>query len=346
MFDTTSKLLPLRTRGSASGASGSDGASNRPSKKQRKSTSLPNETVEYLKAWMMSPEHIAHPYPTELEKAKIMEDTGIEQKQLTNWFVNNRKRFWKPRVEARLREQQLGNSNSPPIMKRDGSLLSLVDIAASPVSSNNSSPVRSTPKRKAARKAATVTAAAQVISENSSVASSSESMDSSDEEVLTGQPTEEMYTKTEVVSVHILRPTSEALPELSDVTIKCNIPSERILRSFEDCALTYRYPSIQRLHSRRDAEIVRMKRHYLQVYLAETSVKAIATDAERTLAAPVTPPITKKRFFEQDLLTTLSLPRKYPRVGVAGWKEACQTAETADELPSLEEAARLFGYAP
>ena len=53
----------------------------------------------------MSPEHVAHPYPTEKEKAQIMADTGIELKQLTNWFVNNRKRFWKPRVEARLQQQ-------------------------------------------------------------------------------------------------------------------------------------------------------------------------------------------------------------------------------------------------
>lgn len=81
---------------------------NEPSKKsngKRKSASLPSETVEYLKAWMMSPEHIAHPYPTEQEKAEIMKDTGIELKQLTNWFVNNRKRYWKPRVEARLQQQ-------------------------------------------------------------------------------------------------------------------------------------------------------------------------------------------------------------------------------------------------
>lgn len=34
-----------------------------------------------------------------------MEDTGIEMKQLTNWFVNNRKRYWKPRIEARLQNQ-------------------------------------------------------------------------------------------------------------------------------------------------------------------------------------------------------------------------------------------------
>lgn len=74
--------------------------------KTRKSASLPSETVEYLKAWMMSPEHVAHPYPTEKEKSQIMKDTGIELKQLTNWFVNNRKRYWKPRVEARLQQQQ------------------------------------------------------------------------------------------------------------------------------------------------------------------------------------------------------------------------------------------------
>ena len=54
---------------------------------------------------MMSAEHIAHPYPTEQEKVEIMNDTGIELKQLTNWFVNNRKRYWKPRVEARLQQQ-------------------------------------------------------------------------------------------------------------------------------------------------------------------------------------------------------------------------------------------------
>ena len=76
------------------------------SRSQRKSSSLPIETVDYLKAWMMSPEHIAHPYPTEQEKAKIMADTGIELKQLTNWFVNNRKRFWKPRVEAQLQNSK------------------------------------------------------------------------------------------------------------------------------------------------------------------------------------------------------------------------------------------------
>jgi hypothetical protein len=34
-----------------------------------------------------------------------MQDTGITLKQLTNWMVNNRKRLWKPRIEARLQQQ-------------------------------------------------------------------------------------------------------------------------------------------------------------------------------------------------------------------------------------------------
>uniref|UniRef100_A0A7S4N701 Homeobox domain-containing protein n=3 Tax=Odontella aurita TaxID=265563 RepID=A0A7S4N701_9STRA len=80
-------------------------SSDKAAKSKKKTTSLPAKTVEYLKAWMMSPEHVAHPYPTEQEKAQIMADTGIEMKQLTNWFVNNRKRYWKPRVEARLQQQ-------------------------------------------------------------------------------------------------------------------------------------------------------------------------------------------------------------------------------------------------
>jgi hypothetical protein len=65
----------------------------------KKKTALSAHMVEYPKNWMMSPEHVDHPYPTEDEKLRIMSETGIVLKQLTNWFVNNRKRFWKPKVK-------------------------------------------------------------------------------------------------------------------------------------------------------------------------------------------------------------------------------------------------------
>ena len=71
-----------------------------------RSNSLPANVVEYLKAWLMSPEHVNHPYPTEKEKSQMVADTGIELKRLNNWFVNNRIRYWKPRMEALQKQKQ------------------------------------------------------------------------------------------------------------------------------------------------------------------------------------------------------------------------------------------------
>ena len=61
---------------------------------------LPPGAVEYLKAWMMHPDHVAHPYPNEAQKAEILRETGLDSlKTLNTWFVNNRKRYWRPLVE-------------------------------------------------------------------------------------------------------------------------------------------------------------------------------------------------------------------------------------------------------
>eukprot|EP00550_Attheya_septentrionalis_P007885 CAMPEP_0198286370 /NCGR_PEP_ID=MMETSP1449-20131203/5469_1 /TAXON_ID=420275 /ORGANISM="Attheya septentrionalis, Strain CCMP2084" /LENGTH=473 /DNA_ID=CAMNT_0043984087 /DNA_START=165 /DNA_END=1586 /DNA_ORIENTATION=+ len=114
---------------------------------QKKSSSLPSETVEYLKAWMMSPEHVSHPYPTEQEKTKIMDATGIELKQLTNWFVNNRKRYWKPRVEARL-QQRVPSMNMNTVTVTPVSVLSQVrnSTAQLPVPESMSMVAPTTPR--------------------------------------------------------------------------------------------------------------------------------------------------------------------------------------------------------
>lgn len=88
----------------ASEGGGGGGVAKDSKGRPKKKTALSSYAVEYLKAWMMSPDHIEHPYPTEDEKLSIMKDTGIELKQLTNWFVNNRKRYWKPKVEEMKRQ--------------------------------------------------------------------------------------------------------------------------------------------------------------------------------------------------------------------------------------------------
>ncbi|CAL5443020.1 unnamed protein product [Camellia sinensis] len=45
-----------------------------------------------LKAWWQS--HSKWPYPTEEDKARLVQETGLQLKQINNWFINQRKRNW------------------------------------------------------------------------------------------------------------------------------------------------------------------------------------------------------------------------------------------------------------
>ncbi|OEU14723.1 hypothetical protein FRACYDRAFT_155552, partial [Fragilariopsis cylindrus CCMP1102] len=47
---------------------------------------LSESAVEYLEAWMMSAEMIAKPYPTRSDKLEMMNETGLEIKQLEKWL--------------------------------------------------------------------------------------------------------------------------------------------------------------------------------------------------------------------------------------------------------------------
>jgi Homeobox KN domain len=348
---------------------------------KKKPTTLPNETVEYLKAWMMSPEHIAHPYPTETEKAQIMADTGLELKQLTNWFVNNRKRYWKPRVEARLGGNKDASEGSLTVsssstLKREVSLLSAStsEDGGAASDSNLVLPTRSSKRRVLKDKspvAVSPSSMVHLVSGHNSVASSdgTTSGSDSDEERCSEEcsPIRGMKLPTiieETLDVHILRPSQSlsATPDLSDVTVLSNVPAERILRSYPSCTLTYSATDGKDSARRRDAEIVRLKRKYLSFYLKEhAAAEAIINSLS---PAPTTPP--RQRSMSENVhvipssfnmltrpTTTISSsvvsPRpKYRRFSIDIWKEACQTANDVyddQELPSLEEATRLFGYA-
>ena len=104
------------------GGRGGDGSH----KKKRKDLSQQTRTL--LKNWLMSPDHFYNPYPSAevgrglrataaapppraassdhcshiviQEKDLLLEQTGIEMKQLTNWFTNARKRIWKPLITS------------------------------------------------------------------------------------------------------------------------------------------------------------------------------------------------------------------------------------------------------
>ncbi|KAK7260918.1 hypothetical protein RIF29_27218 [Crotalaria pallida] len=60
--------------------------------RKRRAGKLPGDTTSVLKAWWQS--HSKWPYPTEKEKARLVQETGLQLKQINNWFINQRKRNW------------------------------------------------------------------------------------------------------------------------------------------------------------------------------------------------------------------------------------------------------------
>ena len=359
----------------------------------------------------MSPEHVAHPYPTEQEKAQIMADTGIELKQLTNWFVNNRKRYWKPRVEARLQQQaqaqavaaaahiavSLSQVPAAPQVSAGSSVTHHPDPTTQPMVSldmtrRNASPlvhpVTPTSSRSVSRTTnSTVTStglpnvtapalatasnivaaqttnlpatesthrvlrAVSIVSSSASASSDSGSYaDDVDDEIDSrGKDFEEtldeetgIVTRSETIAVHVLKHSTneKEAPTIEDVTILQNVPSTRIVRSFTNVMLSYHFPQSlsadrKKVQSRRDAEIVRVKKHYLRVFLNE----------DRETESRASSGAKRKLLDNEDALERRRI--KYSRRNTpAMWRDACYQAasEYDDGLPSLEEAAFLFGF--
>lgn len=57
---------------------------------------LAPRTIAILKAWMLSAEHVEHPYPTDAEKEALALQCGISVRQVSVWMTNARKRIWMP----------------------------------------------------------------------------------------------------------------------------------------------------------------------------------------------------------------------------------------------------------
>lgn len=66
-----------------SGSGGSAGHNGRRS-------NLPKETVQILNTWLL--DHLRNPYPTPQEKRDLLIKTGLTKIQLSNWFINVRRR--------------------------------------------------------------------------------------------------------------------------------------------------------------------------------------------------------------------------------------------------------------
>lgn len=55
---------------------------------------LPLKAVGTLRAYFLA--HIDHPFPRDTDKARLAEECGLAFKQVSDWFTNTRKRFWRP----------------------------------------------------------------------------------------------------------------------------------------------------------------------------------------------------------------------------------------------------------
>lgn len=87
-----------------------DGGGGKQRNKSRRE--LPTGAVATLKAWLLSPEHFTHPYPTPQDQVMLMQKTGIDKKQLKNWFTNARRRIWKPMLKKQLEQGKLATTGT------------------------------------------------------------------------------------------------------------------------------------------------------------------------------------------------------------------------------------------
>ncbi|KAI7875332.1 hypothetical protein K492DRAFT_30976 [Lichtheimia hyalospora FSU 10163] len=73
--------------------------------KKRRRGNLPKEVTEFLKGWLV--DHKKHPYPSEKEKIQLANRTGLTVNQISNWFINARRRILQPMLESESINAQL-----------------------------------------------------------------------------------------------------------------------------------------------------------------------------------------------------------------------------------------------
>ncbi|KAM0872743.1 hypothetical protein ACQ4PT_038522 [Festuca glaucescens] len=83
---------------------------------KKKNGRLPRDARQKLLRWWQL--HHVWPYPSELEKHALAESTGLDTKQINNWFINQRKRHWRPTpltmgVDGRLQHINGASTSSP-----------------------------------------------------------------------------------------------------------------------------------------------------------------------------------------------------------------------------------------
>lgn len=96
--------------------------------KKKKKGKLPKEARQKLLEWWTR--NYKWPYPSESQKIQLAESTGLDQKQINNWFINQRKRHWKPSEEMQFVVMDSPNPHNAAFyleghLRADGSAFSM-----------------------------------------------------------------------------------------------------------------------------------------------------------------------------------------------------------------------------
>ncbi|KAG2232107.1 hypothetical protein INT48_006784 [Thamnidium elegans] len=73
------------------------------SSNKRRRGNLPKAVTAILRDWLSR--HKKHPYPTEEEKASLATETNLNLNQISNWFINARRRILQPMLEQEEEEK-------------------------------------------------------------------------------------------------------------------------------------------------------------------------------------------------------------------------------------------------
>lgn len=73
---------------------GGNATASSPPSNSRRRGKLPKPVTDLLKSWLL--DHASHPYPTEDEKKRLCDATGLSISQVSNWFINARRRILVP----------------------------------------------------------------------------------------------------------------------------------------------------------------------------------------------------------------------------------------------------------
>ncbi|KAI9278435.1 hypothetical protein BDA99DRAFT_492137 [Phascolomyces articulosus] len=73
---------------------------------KRRRGNLPKAVTAILREWLSR--HKKHPYPTEDEKAALARQTNLTLNQISNWFINARRRILQPMLQKERQARMLG----------------------------------------------------------------------------------------------------------------------------------------------------------------------------------------------------------------------------------------------